>query len=138
MDLWCRHYTVLRRVLLEDCGLILPLHTWREINQPLDRDQGTSVPSVLPNWGPLDIIRQLGKLLEFITHHHPICTTDHLFLLDPCLPYIYTQLHSQFILLKPHRGHLLIIPSLRLHLHKDICDSFPNWGCLWVKLSRSL
>ena len=91
---------------------------------------GTSVPSVLLDRGPLDIIRQLGRLPEFLTHHHPMCSTGHLFLLDPCLPHIYTQLHSQFILLRPHRGHLLIIPSLGLHLHRDRCDSFPNWGCL--------
>ncbi|KAL6315722.1 hypothetical protein AAG906_006584 [Vitis piasezkii] len=33
----------------------------------------------------------------------------HQFLLDLCLPHIYTQLHSQYMLLRPHRGHLLII-----------------------------
>ena len=62
---------VLRRVLLEDYGLILPFQTRREKNQLLDRDQGTSVPSVPLDQGHLDIIRQLGRLLEFITYHHP-------------------------------------------------------------------
>ena len=48
---------VLRRVLLEDSGLILPLQTQKGRNQPLYRDQGTSVPSMPLDRGPLDIIR---------------------------------------------------------------------------------
>ena len=130
LNLWCKCYMVLRRVLLEDCGLILPLHTQRGRNQLLDRDQETLVPLVLPDQGPLDIIRQLGRLLEFITHYHPICNIGHFFLLDLCLPHIYTQLYNQFMLLRPYRGHPLIIPSLGLHLHRDRCSSFPNWECL--------
>ena len=47
---------VLRRVLLEDSGLILPLQTQKERNQPLYRDQGTSVPLMPLDRGPLDII----------------------------------------------------------------------------------
>ena len=123
LDLWCRHYMVLKRVLLEDCGLILSLHTRRERNQPLDRDWGTSMPSVPPNRGPLDIISQLGRLPEFLIHHHPMCSIGHLFFLDLCLPYIYTQLRNQFMLLKPHKGHPLIIPTICIgiqshHLHR--------------------
>ena len=121
---------VLRRVLLEDCGLILSFQTQRGRKQLLDRDQGMLVPSMPPDQGPLDIIKQLGRLPEFITHHHPMCNIGHLFLLDLCLPHIYTQLHNKFMLLRPHRGHLLIIPNLGLHLHKDIYSSFPNWECL--------
>ena len=75
---------------------------------------------------PLDIMKQLSRLSEFITCYHPRCSIGHRFLLDPCLPCIYTQLLSQFILLKPYRGHLLIIPSLGLHLYKDRCSSFPS------------
>ena len=130
LDLWCKNYMVLRRVLLEDCGLILPFQTRMGRNQLLDKDQGTSVPSVPPDRGPLDIIRQLGRLPEFIIRHHPMCSIGHLLILDLCLPRIYTQLHNQCMLLKPHRGHLFIIPNLGLHLHRDRCDSFPSWECL--------
>ena len=46
LDLWCRHYMVSRRGLLEDCGLSLLLQTRRGRNQLLDRDQETLMPSV--------------------------------------------------------------------------------------------
>ncbi|RVW61057.1 hypothetical protein CK203_045852 [Vitis vinifera] len=49
------------------------LQTRRGRNRLLDRDQGTSVPSVPPDQGPLDIIKQLGRLPEFIIRHHPMC-----------------------------------------------------------------
>ena len=130
LDLWCRHYMVLRKVFLEDCGLILSLQTRKGRNQLLDRDQETSVPSVPLDRGLLDIIRQLDRFSEFIIRHHPMCSIGHLFLLDLCLPHIYTQLRSQFMLLKPHRGHPLIIPSIGLHLHRDRCGSFQSWECL--------
>ncbi|RVW41823.1 hypothetical protein CK203_108409 [Vitis vinifera] len=71
------------------------LQTRRGRNRLLDRDQGTSVPSVPPDQGPLDIIKQLGRLPEFIIRHHPMCSIGHLLILDLCLPRIYTQLHNQ-------------------------------------------
>ena len=55
-----------------------------------------------------------------------ICIIDYLLLLDVCLLHIYTQLHSQFILLRPHIGHPLVIAILGLHLHSEKCDSFPS------------
>ena len=130
LNIWCRCYMVLRRVLLEDCGLILLLETRRERKHLLERDKETSVPLVSPDQAPLDIIKQLDRLPKFINRHQPMCNMDHLFLLDLCLPYIYTQLCSQFMLLRPHKGHSLIIPNLGLHLHRDRCGSFPSWECL--------
>ena len=44
------------------------------------------VSAIVPlDRGPLDIIKELGKLLEFIIRHHPMCSIGHLFLLDLCL-----------------------------------------------------
>ncbi|RVW91025.1 hypothetical protein CK203_044156 [Vitis vinifera] len=70
---------------------------------------------------PLRYYQTVEQTFEFITLHHLMCSTGHLFLLDPCLLHICTQLHSQFMLLMPHRGHPLIIPSLGFHLHRDQC-----------------
>ncbi|RVW66542.1 hypothetical protein CK203_063856 [Vitis vinifera] len=48
----------------------------------------------------------------------------HLFLLDLYLPHIYTHLHSQFMLLRPHRGHPLIIPdSCPIGVSADSCPA---------------